>query len=112
MPLRALLFILLLLNLLLFAGGYMGWLGTPAFRGEPERLTNQLHPERIRPGTPPTAAEVATIDMTAQARAAAVVPPSEPAATAPTDSELPTPRPAEPPAREATASDRQSTRLY
>lgn len=82
MPLRALLFILLLLNLLLFAGGYMGWLGTPAFRGEPERLTNQLHPEHIRPGTPAAAAAVATIDMTEQARAAAVIPPDEAAAPA------------------------------
>lgn len=77
MPLRALLFVLLLLNLLLFAGGYMGWLGTPAARGEPERLTNQLHPEYIRPGKPPAAGEVATVDMAAQARAAAVVPPAQ-----------------------------------
>ena len=102
MPLRALLFILLLLNLLLFAGGYMGWLGTPTSRGEPERLTNQLHPEHIRPGTPPTAGEVVTIDMSQQARSAAIVQPAETPESAP--SESPT-RPQEAaPEAEATAS--------
>ena len=43
---RLLLIILLLLNLLAFAAG-MGWLGTAQERGEPERLTNQINPERI-----------------------------------------------------------------
>lgn len=48
---RPLLIILLLLNLLAFAAT-TGWLGSSAPRGEPERLTNQIHPERIilRPG--------------------------------------------------------------
>ncbi|NMF89503.1 SPOR domain-containing protein [Aromatoleum petrolei] len=43
--------ILVLLNLLALAS-IRGWLGTPAPEGEPERLSNQLNPERIvlRPG--------------------------------------------------------------
>lgn len=53
MPLRKLFFILLFANLLLLSGGYMGWLGDSGARGEPERLTNQLHPEYIRPGPLP-----------------------------------------------------------
>jgi hypothetical protein len=80
MPLRFLLFVLLLLNVLLFAGGYMGWLGKTAFRGEPERLTNQLHPERIRPGAPPTADMVATVDTTPRAAPSPPPPPDDIAA--------------------------------
>ena len=53
MPLRTLFFILLFANLLLFSGGYMGWLGDSGARGEPERLSNQLHPEYIQPGPAP-----------------------------------------------------------
>lgn len=45
--LRTLVIILILLNLLA-AAGLMGWLGSPVVPGEPERLTNQLNPERIK----------------------------------------------------------------
>lgn len=51
MSLRSLMIVLLLLNVLAFVGGHMGWLGTSGARGEPERLTNQLHPEYIQAGT-------------------------------------------------------------
>ena len=44
--LRVLLILLLVLNLLALAAG-RGWLGVAPSRGEPERLSNQLHPERI-----------------------------------------------------------------
>lgn len=50
MSLRTLLLVLLLLNLIAFAGGRMGWLGHSAARGEPERLTNQIRPDAIEPG--------------------------------------------------------------
>lgn len=59
MPMKRVLFlVLLLLNLLAFAFS-RGWLGTPAPEGEPERLTNQLNPERIvlRPAETPHAEE-------------------------------------------------------
>lgn len=45
--LRFLIILLVLLNLLAFAA-VKGWLGFEPPRGEPERITNQLHPERIR----------------------------------------------------------------
>jgi sporulation related protein len=56
--LRTLLIVLILLNLLAFAA-LSGWLGSPAPHGEPERLTNQLNPERIklRPASPPARSE-------------------------------------------------------
>ncbi|MBL8447542.1 MAG: SPOR domain-containing protein [Zoogloeaceae bacterium] len=44
--LRAVVILLVVLNLLAFAG-LQGWLGVASRQGEPERLTNQLHPERI-----------------------------------------------------------------
>lgn len=44
--LRLLFIVLLLLNLLALAAN-QGYFGTAAPAGEPERLTNQLHPERI-----------------------------------------------------------------
>jgi hypothetical protein len=55
---RVLFLVLLLLNLLAFAFS-RGWLGTPTPEGEPERLTNQLNPERIvlRPAEAPRAEE-------------------------------------------------------
>ncbi len=43
---RLLFIVLVLLNLLALASA-QGWLGTPSTRGEPERLSNQLNPERI-----------------------------------------------------------------
>lgn len=54
---RLLFIVLVLLNLLALASA-QGWLGTSSTRGEPERLSNQLHPERIvlhapeEPGAP------------------------------------------------------------
>jgi hypothetical protein len=55
MSLRTLLLVLLLLNLVAFAGGRMGWLGHADLRGEPERLTNQIRPDAIEPGARPPA---------------------------------------------------------
>jgi hypothetical protein len=43
---RLLLIVLAVLNLLALAAG-QGWLGSSQTRGEPERITNQLNPERI-----------------------------------------------------------------
>lgn len=45
--LRFVLILLLLLNALAFAA-IKGWLGFVPPRGEPERITNQLHPDRIK----------------------------------------------------------------
>ncbi|MBW7861971.1 MAG: SPOR domain-containing protein [Rhodocyclaceae bacterium] len=45
-PLRLLLIVLVILNLLALAAG-QGWLGSSEPRGEPERLSNQIHPEGI-----------------------------------------------------------------
>lgn len=45
--LRFLLILLLILNALAF-GAIKGWLGFAPPMGEPERITNQLHPDRIR----------------------------------------------------------------
>jgi hypothetical protein len=45
--LRLVLIVLLALNLLAFAA-ICGWLGRPAADGEPERISNQLNPDRIR----------------------------------------------------------------
>jgi hypothetical protein len=55
---RPLVIVLVLLNLLALAS-IRGWLGTPSTPGEPERLTNQLNPDRIklRPPEPLTAGE-------------------------------------------------------
>ncbi|WP_332670120.1 SPOR domain-containing protein [Aromatoleum sp.] len=48
---RLLFVVLVLLNLLALASA-QGWLGTPSSRGEPERLSNQLNPQRIALGAP------------------------------------------------------------
>lgn len=53
MSLRTLLLLLLLFNLVAFAGARMGWLGSTAPRGEPERLTNQIRPDVIELGNQP-----------------------------------------------------------
>ncbi|MCM2312859.1 MAG: SPOR domain-containing protein [Steroidobacteraceae bacterium] len=84
--------ILVLLNLLALAS-IRGWLGNSAPEGEPERLSNQLNPDRIvlRPGgtapqreaeaaTPP-AEQTAALPETANGREAP--PPAPPAAAAP-----------------------------
>ncbi|THF63828.1 SPOR domain-containing protein [Pseudothauera nasutitermitis] len=85
--LRLLLLILVLLNLLALAAS-TGLLGERERRGEPERLTNQLHPERIQlrsgadagdPGTPrPSAPPAPSAPDTPPAPA-----PETPAAPAP-----------------------------
>lgn len=57
---RFLLTLLLALNALAFAA-IMGWLGSAAPGGEPERITNQLKPEQIRlVGAEPVASSVVT----------------------------------------------------
>lgn len=84
--------ILVLLNLLALAS-IRGWLGNSAPEGEPERLSNQLNPDRIvlRPGgtapqreaeaaTPP-AEQTAALPETANGREAP--PPAPPAVAAP-----------------------------
>lgn len=48
---RIFIIVLVLLNLIAFAST-QGWLGTSRPRGEPERLSNQLNPERIVPTAP------------------------------------------------------------
>lgn len=64
---RFLFILLIVLNALAFAA-IRGWLGSAPPPGEPERLTNQLHPERIRfagdasqPDAPPPVEAPATI---------------------------------------------------
>lgn len=66
--------VLLLLNLLALAAN-VGWLGASAPRGEPERITNQLDPERIilRPPPLPAPAPAAPAPA-APAPAAALAP--------------------------------------
>lgn len=79
--LRTFLIVLILLNALAFAA-LQGWLGTATPRGEPERLTNQLNPERIklRPAPPPPRAEAPPQQAaTVTARAAEPPQPATPA---------------------------------
>lgn len=71
---------LVLLNLLALAS-IQGWLGTSAPRGEPERLTNQIGPERItlRPNgiaTNTATPEPATTDTATDVSAAPTEPPA------------------------------------
>lgn len=73
--LRLLFIVLLLLNLLALAAN-QGYFGTAAPAGEPERLTNQLHPERIAlDGERPPAAP--------PAQPAPPAPPAQPAPSQP-----------------------------
>lgn len=84
---RLLFIVLVLLNLLALASA-QGWLGTSSTRGEPERLSNQLNPERVvlhSPEEPGAAAQ-------------AQVPPSAPALSSlPTPALPPSSERAEPP---------------
>lgn len=93
MALTRFLFILLaVLNLLVFAA-IQGWLGSAPPRGEPERVANQLHPERLRfmnsapPEPPPTTPTGESAPATAPAMPTAISPNAEtaqsPAATTP-----------------------------
>lgn len=79
---RVLLLILVLLNLLALAS-IQGWLGTSAPQGEPERLSNQLNPERIviRPtnALPPPAEDPPPQLLPAPTPPAAESPPAKPA---------------------------------
>lgn len=79
---RFLFILLVVLNALAFAA-IKGWLGSAAPPGEPERISNQLHPEQIRlivagSDDPPSSPEPAT-ETAAEAVAAS---PSEPAVAA------------------------------
>lgn len=90
---RFLIILLVLFNLLALAA-WRGWLGEGDSGGEPERITNQLHPERIRLLSP---AEVAGDAATPTEEAAD--PPALAVATEPVQAPDPTPRaePADPP---------------
>src|SRR5690606_38001251 len=71
--LRLLLILLLAFNLLAFAA-IRGWLGSADHEGEPERISNQLNPERIRllGEIPPPAAQVSPAERAAAEPAAEV----------------------------------------
>lgn len=60
---RFLIILLLLINVLVLAA-WQGWLGEGQSPSEPQRLTNQLHPERIRllDGTEPPPARVPAVE--------------------------------------------------
>lgn len=79
---RLLLIVLVLLNLLALASA-QGWLGASAPRGEPERLTNQLNPERIvlgppaEPGEAPSRPDLPEPESAPEPTAAAAEPPPE-----------------------------------
>lgn len=77
---RVLVIVLVLLNLLAFAST-QGWLGSSQPQGEPERLSNQLNPDRIVLAARPTQ-PVATGN--APAPIAPALPAPEPAAAADT----------------------------
>lgn len=82
--LRTLLIVLVLLNVLAFAG-LQGWLGAPTQQGEPERLTNQLNPERIKlrpPAAKPRKADLAPAPKPAPQPAPSAAPVSPPVAAA------------------------------
>lgn len=90
-PLRLLLIVLLLLNFLALAAG-LGWLGSSSPRGEPERLTNQVDPERIqlqvavvgeKASTPPSSRPPAREQGEVQASEPAAARPGMTALTAP-----------------------------
>ncbi len=87
--LRFLFILLLLLNVLAFAT-LKGWLGGNAPAGEPERLNNQLAPERIqflrKDAKEPPASQPAPVAPAPTA--------PEPAAAAPQPQEMPGPSPA------------------
>lgn len=84
---RLLLIVLVLLNLLALAST-QGWLGSSVPRGEPERLTNQLNPEKIvllpareqRAAAAPTEAPAPAVPEAEEVAPAADAPPSAPTA--------------------------------
>lgn len=81
--LRVVVIALAFANLLALAV-WKGWLGGGSYPGEPERLSNQLNPERMR--------------LVAEAPLAVPTPAPAPVAAAPAPAEAPPPQPAEPPA--------------
>lgn len=95
---RLLLICLLILNLLALAAGF-GLLGNSSPRGEPERLTNQINPERLQlePSAPaPTKAAIDAVRTEAAAVASAPRPTPDPVTTpaplpAPASDPLPPP---------------------
>lgn len=121
-PLRLLFIVLLLLNLLALAAG-LGWLGSSVPRGEPERLTNQIDPNRIQlqaavighdssqrhTSAPPTSesSEAPRTEQAEISRAAPAMAPSPPTpepATAPSTATYPAAATADPsPLADATA---------
>ncbi len=90
---RLLIIVLILLNALAFAG-VKGWIvGTPP-RTEPERITNQLNPERIRlsgVAVAETPAEAESMARTGQAEEPVPLPDADEVATA--GETLPSPQP-------------------
>lgn len=87
MSLRTLFLALLALNLVVFAGGQMGWLGSSGPRGEPERLTNQMRPDAITLGKPLPPPDPAAIAPPPPLPEAAVAPPPVPAIDVPAATE-------------------------
>lgn len=80
---RLLLICLLILNLLALAAGF-GLLGSSAPRGEPERLTNQINPERLQlesSAPPPTQAAIVAGRTEAAVAPSALRPAPDPVAT-------------------------------
>ncbi|AWI76040.1 hypothetical protein CEW83_13090 [Parazoarcus communis] len=81
--LRFLFILLVILNALAF-GALKGWFGFAAPAGEPERISNQLHPDRIRLLAPTSTRE----------NSAAIEPPPAPEPAAPPDEIAPQQEPA------------------
>lgn len=73
-PLRIAIIVLIFANLLALAL-WKGWLGGAGSHGEPERLSNQLNPDRLHlvtgPAAPPAAAAPAPVDQEPKVAAAA-----------------------------------------
>ena len=95
---RLLFIVLVLLNLLTLASA-QGWLGTASPRGEPERLSNQLNPDRIVLGAPeePGASTRAQAALPAPAPAPAPAPGGESGQPTVADAGAPPPDTAPPP---------------
>lgn len=106
--LRFLLILLLLLNALAFAA-IKGWLGFVPPRGEPERISNQLHPDRFRflgdstvSGAPPAAKPSPPVSAVAENKPAPVVEPALPLPPEdPAEEPAPLPQPTGAPVPEA-----------
>jgi hypothetical protein len=84
--LRFLVIVLILLNLLVLAA-WQGWLGQGGSQGEPQRLTNQLAPERLQllDDRPPAVEQAPTSPSADVVTTTPAVEPAEPLASAATD---------------------------